>query len=167
MPTIDVLGWILTLLTVAMIAFVVYDAYNPNNRVRRSIENSPAIKTLRNLVQGIFEKCSVILYSLLATYLTVMCLDWYFDESDWYPREREIEVFFKAHQWIEGEIQTCYSSHEVGRKDPNAEIKVIYCSSEQRESHVLRVKFWGPIKDDKDRVWKCERSPTATTCRLQ
>ena len=41
MHTIDVLGWILTLLTLAMIAFVVYDAFNPNNRVHRSVENCP------------------------------------------------------------------------------------------------------------------------------
>ena len=130
-------------------------------------ENSPANTTSRNLVRGIFKLVPVIFYSLCVAYLVNICLEWYFDESDWYPREREIEVFFKAHQWIEGEIQTCYSPHAVARKGPAAEIKVIYCSSEQNESHVLRVKFWGSIKDDNDRMWKCERSPTIMTCRLQ
>ena len=159
MHTIDVLGWILTLLTLAMIAFAVYDAFNPNNRVHRSVENSSAIKALRNWVQvtseapGAGKRFKAILYSLIFTFVLVTHpglnpFDWYFDKSNWYPREREIEVFFKAHQWIEGEIQTCYSPHEVGRKDADAEIKSIYCSSEQIESHVLRVKFWGPIKDD-------------------
>ena len=137
-----------------------------------------AIKALRNWFQvtseapGAGKRFKAILSSLAVTFLLVTHpglnpIDWYFEKSNWYPREREIEVFFKAYQWIEGEIQTCYSPHEVDRKDPDAEIKVIYCSSEQRESHVLRVKFWGPIKDDKDKVWKCERSPTAMTCRLQ
>jgi hypothetical protein len=63
----------------------------------------------------------------LALWLVFLCADWYFNESVWYPREREIEVFFKAHQWIEGEIQTCYSG-KSNPKAPDNEIKTISCS---------------------------------------
>jgi hypothetical protein len=76
-------------------------------------------------------------------------------------------VFFNAHQWIDGEIQTCYSNIYTTEKMPDAELKQIACSFSGDESHVLKVKFWGPIKADRNRVWKCERSSTTMTCRLQ
>jgi hypothetical protein len=93
--------------------------------------------------------------------------DWYFNESDWHPREREIPVFFKANKWVEGEIQTCYSGKTTTPQEPDAEVKVISCSFEENEPHVIRVKFLGPIKADSDKEWKCERLQTTIGCRLQ
>jgi hypothetical protein len=154
MPTVGkIIAWNILLLVVVVLAFIMYDGWN-----------SPANPTVRTLVRGISKLFWVVSCILFVIYLVFVCADWYFNDSDWYPREREIEVFFKAHQWIEGEIQTCSSGQSA---IPDIEIKTISCSLELNESHVMRVKFLGPIKADKNKVWKCERSQSAITCRLQ
>jgi hypothetical protein len=132
MPTVGkIIAWIILLLVVAVLAFMVYDGYNPNSRIRRRIEafwNSPAITNVRTLVRGIFKLVWVVSSFLFVIYLVFVCPDGHFNDSDWYPREREIEVFSKARQWIEGEIQTCYSEQTTTSKDPDTEIKTISCS---------------------------------------
>lgn len=159
----EVLGWIILLfIASAFVLFIIY-RLNPKNRVSRGLEafwNTPSIKQFRMFVLKAF-------WVLFLGWLTLTGIRYYFDESRWYPREREVEVFFKAHQWIDGEIQTCHSVKSTTPKTPDAEVTMISCSSEQSESHVLRVKFWGPIKADKNKVWKCERSQSAMTCSLQ
>ena len=164
------IGWVLVLLIAALIVWPMYDGYNPDNRIRKRIDiisNSPVIRTLRNLIQRIYKVADMIFGLLIILSLAYVGGNWYVNESDWYSREREVEVFFNAHQWIEGEIHTCYSTHATTLKDTDTEIKAISCSLEKNESHVLNVKFRGPITADKDRVWRCQRSQAAITCGLQ
>ncbi len=163
MPTEDILAGIFLLLMVCVLGFAVNHYFNPKNRMSRGVEafwNTPAIKEFRIFIWKAF-------WALFLFYVVATSLEYYFNESGWYPREREIEVFFKAHQWIEGEIQTCYYDQSTTPKTPDAEVTAISCSNEQNESHLLNVKFWGPIKADKNKVWKCERSQATMTCRLQ
>ena len=96
--------------------------------------------------------------------LAYVAIAYYFIESGWYPRTREVIVYCKAHDWVNGELQICYSSQG---ETPDGELATISCSTNRDESHLLRVKFWGPIRADKDRVWKCERLPSSLTCKLQ
>ncbi len=164
MSTVDeILKWIVLLFILSVFALMAYHGYNPKNRITSGIAafwNAPGVtKTRREIWRGFW----FILFLVVGGY----SVEYYFNESDWYPREREIEVFFKAHQWIDGEIQTCSSLQSTTPKTPDAEVTMISCSSEQNESHVLRVKFWGPIKADKNKAWKCERSQSAMTCSLQ
>lgn len=158
----DVIGWILTLLILGVLGLAVWHGLNPKNPVSRGLErfwNYPAIKQFRMLIWKAFWICFL-------GYLAIAFMSWYFEESGWYPREREVQVYFKAHQWIDGEIQTCYSSVSATVKNPDAELTALACSSDT-ESHVLKVTFWGPIRADKNKIWKCERSSTTMTCKLQ
>jgi hypothetical protein len=163
MPTVeDVIEWTFGLLIISVLGFALWHGLNPKNPLSRGLEafwNTPAIKQFRLFVWKAFWICFL-------GFLAIATISWYFNESGWYPREREVQVYFKAHQWIDGEIQTCYSNMYATEKTPDAELAQIVCSFGE-ESHVLRVKFWGPIKADKNRVWKCERSSTAMTCKLQ
>ena len=159
----EILEWIILLFILSALGLMVYHGYDPKNKITRGIEafwNTPAIKEFRMFIWKAF-------WALVLFYVAVISLDYYFNESDWYPRKREIEVFFKAHQWIDGEIQTCYSAQSTTPKTPDAELTAISCANEQNESHVLNVKFWGPIKADKNKVWKCERSQATMTCKLE
>jgi hypothetical protein len=82
-------------------------------------------------------------------------------------------VVFHPSDWIEGEIRTCYSILF------NGEFFGIDCSSETQETkrdgifryspenHVLLVRFWGSLKPDANKLWKCERFQTTMTCQLQ
>jgi hypothetical protein len=159
----DVIGWILTLLIMGVLGLAVWHGLKPKNPASRGLEavwNYPAIKQFRMLIWKAFWVCFL-------GYLVIVFISWYFEESGWYPREREVQVYFKAREWLDGEIQTCYSNAYTTDKGPGAELKQIVCTFNVDESHVLRVKFWGPIKADKNRVWKCERSSTTMICRLQ
>lgn len=159
----DFISGFFLILIACVIGLVVWHAVNPKNTISRGLEafwNSPAIKSFRMLIWGAF-------WLLFLGFLAIATIRWYFTESGWYPREREVEVFFKAHQWIDGEIQTCYSNTHTTEKTPDAELREIVCSFEGNESHVLRVKFWGPVRADKNKVWRCERFPTTMICRLQ
>src|SRR5712692_9924085 len=153
--------WIILLLVFSVFALMVYHGYNPKNRLSRGLEsfwNTHDIKQFRMVIRKAFWIC-------IFGFLAIITIPWYFNESGYYPREREVAVFFKAHQWIEGEIQTCYS--EATEKTPDAELTAISCSLEGNEFHVLKVTFWGPIKADKKKIWKCERSRNSMSCRLQ
>ena len=175
MPTVEevagaILVVLLILFVVALLVFKVYEGYNPNNRLSRRIEvysNTPRIKAVLDSLKGLFNFCVKVFWTLLVLWIGYVFVVWYFDESDWYPREREISVFFKANQWIESEIKTCSSPKATTQKDPDAEIKNIFCTTEPDDFHILKVKFWGPIKADRDKMWKCERSLPTMTCSLQ
>jgi hypothetical protein len=159
---------LLILFVVPLLVFKVYEGYNPNNRLSRRIEafsNTPRIKAVRSSIAGFFNFCVKAFWTLTALWIGYACVDWYFTDSKWWPREREIEVYFKANQWVEGEIKTCLSNKTITSHDP--EIKTISCSTELNEFHVLKVTFWGPIKADSNKMWKCQRSQSSMTCTLQ
>lgn len=164
MPTLDELKeWTVFFFMLCAFSLLLYLRYNPKSRLRKGVEafwNTPAIKTFREFIWKAFLVLSL-------GWIAIISIQYYFTDSGWYPREKEVEVFFKAQQWIDGEIQTCYSAQSTTPKTPDAEITAISCSFEQTESHVLRVKFWGPIGADRGKVWKCERSQSAMTCKLQ
>ena len=124
--------------------------------------NAPEIKRLRKfIVRGFL------------LWLAALCIDYYVHYSDWYPHQREAAVFFHPSDWIEGEIRTCYSILF------NGEFFGVDCSSETQETkrdgifryspenHVLPVRFWGSLKADANKLWKCERFQTTMTCKLQ
>jgi hypothetical protein len=164
MPTLeDIVGWFFLILFFGVIGLAAWCYANPTNPVSRGLErfwNTPAIKQFRMFIWRAFWVCFL-------GYLVIVFVSWYFEESGWYPREREVQVYFKAHQWIDGEIQTCYSNMFTTDKGPDAELKQIACTFNGDESHVLKVTFWGPIKADKNRTWKCQRSSTSMICKLQ
>jgi hypothetical protein len=155
-----ILLWIILLFILSACGLLVYHGYNPQNKLTKPIDafwSAPGVTKVRKLIRGVFW--------FILLLLAVPIISYYYNESPWYPREREVAVFFEAHQWIEREIRTCYS--EATEKTPDAELTAISCSLEGNEFHVLRVKFWGPIRADRHKAWKCERSQTSMTCRLQ
>lgn len=164
MPIVeDVIEWFIALLFVAVIALLINLVFASKSKITRSVEafwNTPAIVGFRKFFFGLF-------MLLFFGFFVVASAVYYVTESGWYPREREVKVFFSANHWIQGEIQTCYSDKTTTERAPDEEIESLVCYLETTESHVLRVKFWGPIKGDKPKVWKCERFPTSLTCRLQ
>ena len=132
MPTLeDIVGWFFLILFVTVIGLAAWCYANPTNPVSHGLErfwNTPAIKQFRVFIWKAFWVCSL-------GYLVIAFVSWYFEESGWCPRQREVPVFFKAHQWIEGEIQTCYSGLSVTEKTPDAELTAISCGFEENESH--------------------------------
>ena len=124
--------------------------------------NAPGIKRLRKFIGRAF-----------LLWLAALCIDYYVHDSGWYPHKREVAVFFDPSDWIEGEIATCYSILF------NGEFYGIDCSPETEETkrdgifryspenHVLPVRFWGSLKADTNKLWKCERFQTTMTCKLQ
>ena len=132
-PTCDVCGWVCSTTT----------AFSPASDLPKSQTES---KRLRKFVSGAF-----------LLWLAALCIDYYVHDSGWYPRQREVSVFFNPHEWIEGEIKTCYPLKE----SREAELFGIDCSDDRirnaqgdryfhysPESHVLKVKFWGSLKAD-------------------
>jgi hypothetical protein len=118
--------------------------------------NAPATKRLRKFIGRAF-----------LLWLVALCIDYYVHDSGWYPQQRVVAVFFHPSDWIEGQIKTCYSILF------NGEFFGIDCSPERDgifryspENHVLPVRFWGSLKADTNKLWKCERSQTTMTCKL-
>lgn len=163
MPTTeDIVGCLFVALIFAVIGLFAWHQVNPKNPVSRGLQafwNEPDVKSVRVFIWKAFWVCFL-------GYLAISFISWFYEESGWCPKQREVEVFFKAHQWIDGEIQTCYSSVSATVKNTDAELTALACSSDT-ESHVLKVTFWGPIRADKNKIWKCERSSTTMTCKLQ
>jgi hypothetical protein len=153
----SVIEWIIVILFVGCISLAVAHGINPKNKVSRSLEaffTSPPMKKLGYFLMAMFW------IGILA-----LMVGYYVEESGWYPRAREIHVHFKPYQWITGELATCHSyANAQGPKDD--ELTSLYCSSED-ESHMLRVRFWGPINADRDKLWECEREVASVTCKLQ
>jgi hypothetical protein len=71
----------------------------------------------------------------------------------------------KPENWMTGEIESCASLQSKEKE----EIGVLLCDQNQMlfEPHVLQVRFWGPIKPDRNKEWKCTREAASLTCRLQ
>ena len=119
--------------------------------------NAPAIKRLRTFIGRVF-----------LLWLAALCIE-YVHDSGWYPQRRAVTVFFHPSDWKEGEVRTCYSILF------NGEFFGIDCSPETQESerdgryspenHVLPVRFWGSLKADTNKVWKCDRSQMTMTCK--
>src|SRR6266478_1377098 len=97
--------------------------------------------------------------------IAYLAIAYYFTESGWYPRTREVNVYCKAHDWVNGELQTCYSFKSTD-KTADGELTALSCSAND-ESHLLNVKFWGPITADGEIIWKCERLTFSITCKLK
>jgi hypothetical protein len=89
----------------------------------------------------------------------------FLENSGWIPRTREVSVYVKPENWMTGEIKSCASLQSKERE----EIGVLLCDQNQMlfEPHVLQVRFWGPIKTDRNKEWKCTREAASLTCRLQ
>jgi hypothetical protein len=102
----------------------------------------------------------VVLFAIAACYAAY---DWYFNESGWLPRSREVEVLARVSNWVTGELKICVSA----ATDDKEELKYLTCGNESNESHTLAVKFWGPITTDRDKIWKCQREESSLTCKLQ
>src|SRR5260370_7549162 len=87
------------------------------------------------------------------------------EESGWIPRTKAVSVYVKPENWITGEIKSC-ASLESKEKE---EIGVLLCDQNEMlfQPHVLQVRFWGPIKPDRNKEWKCTREAASLTCRLQ
>src|SRR5260370_25390960 len=87
------------------------------------------------------------------------------EESSWILRTREVSVYVKPENWMTGEIKSCASAQSKEKE----EIGVLLCDQNQMlfEPHVLQVRFWGPIKPDRNKEWKCTREAASLTCRLQ
>jgi len=80
---------------------------------------------------------------------------------DYVPQTREIPVYFKAYQWIPGAFEDCYST--VEQKD---EVSMLVCG-DSNEEHEMNVEFYGDLKPDRNKTWKCQRGQTSITCKLQ
>lgn len=95
--------------------------------------------------------------------------DYYFNDSGWYPRTREIPVYAKASDWVMGELKMCFSSESAG----NSELTALVCDAGSMENHTLNVTFWGPLTTERPKLWECERGREvgrerewSITCRL-
>ena len=123
-----------------------------------------------NKLQPPFLKpAQIFYYSICACYgLAILggigyaAVHYYTNESGWVPRNREIEVYVHASNWVVGELKICRSLPT----EDKAELTVLFCSDDA-ESHTLKVKFWGPITADRNKMWKCEREFASLTCKLQ
>jgi len=124
MPILDdVIGWIFILFFVGLFALIFTLVFVPKSRISRGVQafwDTAAIVRFRKFFYGLF-------MLLFFGFIVIGAAVYYVTESGWYPREREVEVFFKAHQWVDGEIQTCYSSQLTTSKTTDAEITVISC----------------------------------------
>lgn len=90
-------------------------------------------------------------------------MSYYFNDSGWYPRTREVTIFAEAAKWVPGELKFCFSSEDPTR----SELTSLECDSDTGESHLLNVQFWGTITTERPKVWKCEREETSLICKLQ
>ncbi len=111
-------------------------------------------------------KALYTLFSVTFVLLIVVGIIYAFvEESSWIPRSREVSVYVKPENWMTGEIKSCASLQSREKE----EIGVLLCDQNQMlfEPHVLQVRFWGPIKPDRNKEWKCTREPASLTCRLQ
>ena len=166
-PTCDVCGWVCSTTTAFSPASDLPKSQTESKSTASPMPfwNIPEINRLRKFVGGAF-----------LLWLAALCADYYVHSSGWYPRQREVAVFFNPHEWIDGEIKTCYPLKE----SQEAELFGIDCSDDRirnaqgdryfhysPESHVLKVKFWGSLKADTSKPWKCEWSQMTMTCRLQ
>lgn len=140
--------------TGSIIGFLVLGYFVSNNKLKG---------TLRRSLHGLY----FFIWACIPGAILIASVNYYFTESGWYPRTREVNVYFKAQEWVNGELRTCYSFSPSDQKTADDELAALFCGTNRDESHLLRVRFWGPIGADKDRTWKCERETSSITCKLQ
>jgi hypothetical protein len=116
---------------------------------------------LKDTFTEMFTGFAWLLFAVVALAIVVSLLNWYVNESGWMPRAREVNVYF--HSWITGELKRCHSLSTAGKE----ELTSLFCANEINESHTFRVKFWGTITTDRDRIWKCEREEASVSCKPQ
>jgi hypothetical protein len=94
------------------------------------------------------------------------------DKSGWLPRNREVKMYTNTVGWINGESKMCFSypkdnkSHDS--EDDKSDISELLCNdSSLQNSHMLKVRFWGSVRSDRFKLWKCERADDSITCKLQ
>ena len=110
--------------------------------------NAPEIRRLRKFIGRAF-----------LLWLAAVWIDYYIHDSGWYPQPREVAVFFNHGDWIQGEIRTCYSILFNGKffgidcSPETQEIKRDGVFGYSPENHVLRVRFWGSLKADTNKLW--------------
>jgi hypothetical protein len=147
---------IFCLILAGLLGFLVLGYLVSNNKLK-----PPLLKPAK----AIYTLFSVTFVLLIVTGIVYALIDEFVEKSGWIPRTREVSVYVKAENWMTGEIKSCASLASKERK----EIGVLLCDQDQMllEPHSLEVKFWGPIKTDRKREWKCTRETASLTCRLQ
>lgn len=90
------------------------------------------------------------------------------DDSGWIPHDKDVPVSVDTRNWIPEEVKMCASAKTSDKK----ELAALVCydtdnDSDSGQSHVLKVKFWGSIQADKDKLWRCTRGQDFLTCKLQ
>jgi len=89
------------------------------------------------------------------------------DESGWIPHTKDVLVSVDTRNWIPEEVKMCVSAKAKEKK----ELATVFCfdgdNDSSSQSRRLKVKFWGSIKADKGKLWKCTRGQEFLTCKLQ
>src|SRR5580700_1035225 len=127
----------------ALIGFLVLGYLAVNNKLPQ-----PFLKPAK-VIYAIF---SVAVLLLIVGGIVYALVDEVVEKSGWIPRTREVSVYVKAENWMTGEIRACVSFESKEKK----ELGVLVCDQDKMldESHVLEVKFWGPITTDRNKDWK-------------
>jgi len=148
--------FILLAFFLGLIPLVIYNRFRPDNKLQKKINAFFASKQFKGFT-NLIVACFFLLMG--AVYVNL-----YFTESGWFPRTREVSVYVNAFTWVTGEMKTCYSS-ETAEK---GELTFLSCDSgASQDIHLLRVKFWGTITTEKNKVYKCGREESSLTCKLQ
>jgi hypothetical protein len=79
-------------------------------------------------------------------------------ESAWIPHTKDVLVSVDTRNWIPEEVKMCALAKADEKKEPMA----LICydgdnDSNSGQSHIVKVKFWGSIQADKNKLWKCTR----------
>jgi hypothetical protein len=154
--------WILIIIIIGALALKIHNRFRPKPKIQRGVEAFFNAEPIERLV-GAFRKFLVYCFYLV---LIAACLYGWVYESGWYPRTREVGVFFVPSKWVVGELKTCYSHPSEQR----AELTALFCenyTTSPDEYHLLNVTFWGTITTERDKIWKCERGQSSLTCKLQ
>jgi hypothetical protein len=159
----NIIGGLFGLLMLCFIGFIFYLILNPKNRFAAAFDSWKK----RRIVHAIGTALRAIFFLVVIAMILIGGLNYYFTESGWLPRTREIVVYAEAAKWVPGELRECFSN-EGSAKD---ELLALECPMEFEknadETHTLTVKFWGPITTERPKLWKCEREEKSLTCRLQ
>ena len=87
--------------------------------------------------------------------------------KDWIPITRDVLVSVDTRNWIPEEVKICASTVSKAQRELVALACLDGNGRETAQTHILKVKFWGSIQADRDKVWKCTRGQEFLTCKLQ
>ena len=163
-PTMDeIIGygflWLLLGLFLFLLFLAIYKGIKPDNKVQRRIDAFFERKSVKALVQTI----SVGFWLIVGLSFGGSLVVYYFTESAWFPRTREVPVYANVFTWVTGELKTCYSELTPSKD----ELAYLVCDAEAKDYHLLKVRFWGTITTEREKSWKCEREEASLTCKLQ